>query len=59
MTGFTARFPGTCDACGERIHVGEQIRSTGERTYEHVFCPEFPDPKPSRFEGATLDDMGF
>jgi hypothetical protein len=47
-----------CDDCGERFDAGEQIRSTGERTYAHAVCPDDVD-RPSPFTGTSLDEMGY
>jgi len=38
LVPFPARYPGTCSACAEPIHPGEQIRKAGTRRYAHVEC---------------------
>lgn len=37
---FPAEYPGRCDYCDERIHVGEMIHRTADRYYRHDICPD-------------------
>ncbi len=59
-------FPGICDVCDMPFATGDEISFRGlseygapGRSYRHA--PRCPDdtPAPSRFEGTTLDAMGF
>ena len=43
---FSARFPGTCAACGERYPTTTSIRRTDD-TYIHADCDEQPTPDPT------------
>ena len=42
---FSARFPGTCAACGERYPTATSIRRADD-TYIHADCDEQPTPDP-------------
>ena len=42
---FSARFPGTCAACGERYPTATSIRRADD-TYTHADCDEQPTPDP-------------
>jgi hypothetical protein len=59
-----ARYPGVCSKCDEKIEVGQLIWSrpksnnTDALEWEHHECPETVAPKPTRFQGTTLEDMG-
>lgn len=57
--GFAARFQGWCDDCDQRIEVDEQITGAGTGKFVHVDCPETAPEKPTRFQGTTLEEMGF
>jgi hypothetical protein len=35
---FTASFGGSCPACDDRIHPGDQIQRTSEGAYIHEEC---------------------
>jgi len=54
--GFEAKFPGECAECWGRIEVGDLIEHAIGDGYRHVKCPE---ARPTRFQGTTLDEMGF
>lgn len=56
--GFPATYPGYCRECLERIEVGSLIQSEREG-YRHVVCPEAVPEKPTRFQGTSLEEMGF
>lgn len=59
---FIAQYPGTCWACDESIEIGQQIESANgdaHEGYQHVVCPEAKEPKPTKFQGTSLDEMGF
>lgn len=61
---FEARFPGRC-AQGDYIEPGESIRYGEQNTVEHVECPDptavaaAKTDRPSRFEGTSIDEMGY
>ena len=42
---FSARFPGTCAACGERYPTATSIRRADD-TSIHADCDEQPTPDP-------------
>lgn len=33
ISKFTARFPGKCDACGDRIRPGDELGMTRDKSY--------------------------
>lgn len=57
--GFVAQFRGRCVECDQVIEVGERIGAITGGGYAHVVCPDEPDERPTRFQGTTLDEMGF
>lgn len=64
VRGFVANFAGVCamDECETPIEAGdiiERVSSGMGRGYRHVECPEAKDAKPTKFQGQTLEDMGF
>lgn len=68
--GFIAQFGGECAECEDSIEVGDLIIGAGHG-YAHVDCVDLdddeneespdpePDEKPTRFQGTSLDEMGF
>jgi hypothetical protein len=38
MRIFEAKYGGTCDACDERIHVGDQALYSGDDALIHLDC---------------------
>lgn len=60
---FIASFPGKC-AVGDRILAGDTVRYVdGELTHDECANPKnltvIDDGKLHKFEGTSLDDMGF
>lgn len=60
----TARYRTECDECPQPIEPGDDIVSTGERTWAHRWCATALGIPParrveSRYDGTTLDDMGY
>lgn len=58
-TGFPARFQSRCSECGESIEVDDRIVYVIDGGYRHAVCPEIMPEKPTKFQGTTLEDMGF
>lgn len=59
---FTAQFHGVCVECEDRIEPGQIIRrkSTQPVKYAHEQCPDdLTALPPTKFQGTTLDEMGF
>jgi hypothetical protein len=56
---WPAMFPGRCAECDEPFHAGVQITNKPGVGYCHVDCPEVAPEKPTRFQGTTLEEMGF
>jgi len=58
---FTAEYASTCSECFGRIEPGDRIvgdrDAPGAPTYRHATCA--PVEKPTKFQGHTLDDMGY
>ena len=50
---FSARFPGTCAACGERYPTATSIRRADD-TYIHADCDEQPTPD---HRGASMQRL--
>ena len=57
--GLDARFQGWCDDCDQRIEIGELIHTGGSGKFVHVECPDAAAEKPTKFQGTTLEEMGF
>jgi hypothetical protein len=55
---LTAEYAGWCLECEEAIEPGEQIR-TDDGEWVHVKCPPAPSKKPTKFQGTSLEAMGF
>lgn len=57
---FPARYPGLCGECDGPFDFDDPIRRTspGRGQYAHERCPD-PEDKPTRFQGTTLEEMGF
>jgi hypothetical protein len=60
---FEAQFTGgECHGCGGLIKEGQMIEMSdffGQgRGWQHVDCPD-TEPKPTKFTGTTLEDMGY
>lgn len=52
---FQAKYPGSCTACGERIHEGDHVRYEDEFLV-HDDCPEPTDAdEPRRTERKCPD----
>lgn len=61
--GFEAKYPGVCGAeCGDGIAPGDQVLYVGT-VLVHEWCshsaPAGQKDKPTKFEGTTLEDMGY
>jgi hypothetical protein len=62
---FEARFGGICWNChqwfagSEAGCEGAMIRARKLGGYQHNECPEAKEPKPTKFQGTTLKEMGF
>lgn len=58
---FPARWHSWCPECHQEIEVGNEIESRDEGGYRHVVCPESQraEDKPTKFQGTTLEDMGY
>lgn len=60
-----ARYVGTCAAnCSSPIYIGDSILATDDERWAHVECMEdvesvAREEKPTRFQGTSLDEMGF
>jgi hypothetical protein len=67
MIPFPAKYAGVCADCGGFFDAGEMIimdlSNDGEsKRYVHAVEGDHLDPaklKPTKFEGTTLEDMGF
>jgi hypothetical protein len=67
--GFVAQFLGRCTECEEIIEVGDLILGAAGSGYQHIECVELdddeespvpePEEKPTKFQGTSLDEMGF
>lgn len=67
--GFEAQYPGECTECEHTIEVGDRIVGAPGVGYQHVECADLvddeespasePREKPTRFQGSSLDEMGF
>lgn len=59
---FLAVYDGYCHLCMGKIREGQMIESTeynGMKKYQHCLCPEPEEPKPTRFQGSSDEEMGF
>jgi hypothetical protein len=56
---WRALFPGTCAECGEPFQADTRITSKPGIGYAHAACPDDQPAKPTKFEGSTLEEMGF
>lgn len=45
---FTAKYPGTCLACDERIAPGDQVEYGADNRVVHVICPDIISDKPTK-----------
>ena len=61
---FEAKYAGFDPACEEPINVGERVLYVGS-VLVHEACAASYDPtrtagqRPTKFQGTTLEDMGF
>jgi len=58
---FEAQYAGPCEECTFPIKIGDPIvltynDSTDETYWKHQECPK---EKPTKFEGTSLEDMGY
>lgn len=56
---FTAKYGGLCQSCPEPIRPGDEIRGAVGDGFVHAECPEDVEPKPTKFQGTSLEDMGY
>ncbi len=56
---FAARFAGECPECGGRIELGDQLVFVEELGYAHEACPDALPEKSTKFQGTSLEEMGF
>lgn len=56
---IAAKFESWCDECDCRIEQGQEIVKGDTGRWIHVECPEVVLDRPSRFEGTSLDQMGY
>lgn len=56
---IAAKFESWCDECDCRIEQGQEIIKDGPGHWIHVECPDDIPDRPSKFEGTSLDDMGY
>lgn len=55
-----AKFRGTCTECQEPIDIDEMIEQRqGSWDWVHVTCQVATEEKPTKFQGTTLEDMGY
>lgn len=69
MIGFDAQFVGQCSECEYVIEIGDRIVGAPGVGYQHVDCADLvddgespaPEPKekPTKFQGTSLEEMGF
>lgn len=56
---MAAKFRGTCPECDEPIDIDEMIEQRQPSLdWVHVTC-EVTEEKPTRFQGTSLEDMGY
>jgi len=58
---FPAKYNGYCQA-GDVIKPGDEVEYRGERGEEqlfHVACEKQPEEKPHKFQGTSIEDMGY
>jgi hypothetical protein len=54
-----AKFRGVCGECDQTIDLDEMIEQRRPSLdWVHVSCPDV-EPKPTKFQGTTLEEMGF
>lgn len=61
---FEAKYKGVCLAeCGDPILPGERIMYVGTVTVHEACAQDAPvagaDEKPTKFQGTSLDEMGY
>lgn len=57
-----ARFEGYCGTCGESYPAGTEIRlneDSGKWDHEGCIVDSATDAPATKFQGTTLEDMGF
>jgi hypothetical protein len=55
-----AKFEGTCSECDKKINIGDAIERADDMVgWRHVTCPVDTTEKPTKFQGTTLEDMGY
>jgi len=59
MKTMTARFPGTCKACGEAIHKGDPINFFGKGHAEHCDCEDPGNPAHEHPDDDDYREEGF
>lgn len=57
--GFVAQFRGRCVECDQAIEIGDEIGAITGQGYQHIHCPDAPDERPTKYQGTTLEEMGF
>lgn len=59
---FPAKFAGVCKECDKFISVGQEIFRLESGGYAHANpdeCDGVGPTKETKFQGTTLDDMGY
>lgn len=54
-----AEYTGLCSKCDEPIEPGDAITVDDEDEWAHAKCPDRPSRRPTKFQGKTLEAMGF
>ena len=58
LVSFEAKYAGRCGNCLERIAIGDRVHYVDD-ALSHVDCDAEPEPRPTKFQGSSLEDMGF
>lgn len=57
---WEAKYGGRCSACNEAIEVGDMLKWVdGQAVHEWHSVSDLPYKTETKFQGTTLEDMGF
>jgi hypothetical protein len=56
---FEAQYNGSCAGCDGRIAIGDRVTYTTDGGVVHENCPDQLFESDTKFQGTTLDEMGY
>lgn len=56
---FVARYPGKCSNCFRPIEAGQEVAYVDDELVHVQVCEAATEAKPTKFQGTSLDEMGY